>query len=132
MGDTGAKVPTSHPLYKSWDEIYKIGVEKFYLGEWKCMVYNCCSHVQYLKNTYSDIDLKIVMVSEEEHYNRYISRIEKNKESNLSFLELIKNKSNLINSQWNWNYIMGEREEYTRLANVFNVKIYESFKEAYR
>jgi len=131
MGSTGALVPTSHPLYKSWDDICKIGVDLFYLGKWYCMIYNCCSHIQYLKNTYSDIDLKIVMVSEEEHYNRYISRIEKSEESNLSFLELIENRSSLINSMWNWEYIMGERAEYTRLANIFGVKIYKSFEEAY-
>ena len=130
MGGDGTKVPTSHPLYKSWDDIYKIGVDKFYNGVWKCMIYNCCSHIPYLKNTYSDINLKIVMVSEEEHYNRYIGRIEKSKEGNLSFLQLIKNKSNLINSRWDWSYIMEERSEYVRLANIFNIKIYETFKEA--
>ena len=131
MGATGASVPTSHPLYKSWDDIYKIGVDLFYLGKWESMIYNCCSHISYLRDTYSEVNLKIVMPSKEEHYNRYLNRIKNTKECHLSFIQLIENRSSLINSMWNWDYIMKERAEYTRLANVFGVKIYKSFKEAY-
>ena len=29
MGGTSPIIPTSHPLYKSWDEVYKIGVRIF-------------------------------------------------------------------------------------------------------
>ena len=33
MGSTGTIVPTSHPLYLSWDEMYKIGVKIFSEGD---------------------------------------------------------------------------------------------------
>jgi len=47
-----------------------------------------------------------------------------------SILELIKNQSGLINSKWNWKYILSEREEYKRLSQVFHIPIYNSFEEA--
>jgi len=130
MGADGTSVPSSHPLYKNWEDIYKIGVDLFYTSNFKYMVYNCCAHIPYLKNNYSEIAVKIVMIDEEKHYNRYIDRIKSNKDCNLSFLELIKNQSGLINSKWNWKYILSEREEYKRLSQVFHIPIYNSFEEA--
>ena len=130
MGVDGASVPSSHPLYKSWEDIYKIGVEEFYTSDFKYMIYNCCNHIPYLKNNYSEIVVKIVMVNEEEHYNRYIGKIKNNDDYNWYILELIENQSSIINPRWDWNYILSEREEYKRLSQVFHIPIYNSFEEA--
>ena len=131
MGFTGTQVPLSHPLYLSLEEMYKIGVDIFYKSGDKCLVYNMVSHIPWLKNKYNEVEVKIVMVDENIHYERYLKRIKKDKDHNKSFIELAKKSSPLINSQWKWSYILEERAEYKRLSDIFNIKIYKTFEEAY-
>jgi len=130
MGSTGAEVPSSHPLYKNWENLYKIGVEKFYNSDSKIMIYNCPNHIPWLKNVYNDIKLEIVMVDEDENYKRYIKRLDNHKDSKLTFKELININSSLLNNKWSWQWILNERTEYQRLSDIFDVKIYKTFEEA--
>ena len=55
MGFHAALMPTSHPYYKSWDDIYKIGVDIFWKEEEynnKYLIFNGAGIVDWIKKIY--------------------------------------------------------------------------------
>lgn len=133
MGGDAVKLLPSHPLYLSWEEMYKIGVKMFDEGdkpEEKYLIYNCSSHISWLTDKYSDILIKIVIIDENIHYKHYFERMDGIEDSKKPFMELVKKDSPLINSRHSLNWLKMERDEYNRLAKIFNIKIYNSFEEA--
>tara|TARA_R110000744_G_scaffold297355_2_gene407105 strand:+ start:293 stop:820 length:528 start_codon:yes stop_codon:yes gene_type:complete len=133
MGWDAVKLPHSHPLYLSWDEMYKIGVNLFDQGETpkgEYLIYNCSSHIPWLTDKYSDILIKIVLIDENTHHKHYFEKMDRNEDSKKPFIELVIKDSPLIAIQQTLNWLKMERDEYNRLAKIFNIKIYNSFEEA--
>ena len=86
--------------------------------------------LSWLTDKYSDILIKIVIIDENIHYKHYFERMDGIEDSKKPFMELVKKDSPLINSRHSLNWLKMERDEYNRLAKIFNIKIYNSFEEA--
>tara|TARA_R110000823_G_scaffold269094_1_gene388873 strand:- start:70 stop:618 length:549 start_codon:yes stop_codon:yes gene_type:complete len=135
IGIRGAapSVPTSHPLYKSWDELYKLGVEKFYNESPSnaCLIYNCSAHIPYLRANYSEIKLKIVLVDPSFRKELFDNKWKNHPYSQFTLRDLVKDgKLDEIGNGASWWYLQEEEIQYRRLAEVFNIEVYESFEKA--
>jgi hypothetical protein len=135
MGSTAALVPSGHEYYKSWDDIYKIGV-KLFLNSDKyndsVLIYNSSYHIKYLKENYPDVDLRVVLINEEKHREKFLDKWESINDTKKSLIDLIKSDSNLLRinglaSMW---FLMEERKIYKRLTDKYNISIYDSFEKA--
>jgi hypothetical protein len=126
-------LPETHPLYKNWNDVYKIGIDIFYKENKKNLklIFNGLNLINYIRNKYEEIPVKIVLIDELTHKKYWNKKIENTifkqeltnllKENSISLIDIYK---------YTWNYIMLERKEYNRLANIFNIKIYSSFEES--
>ncbi len=136
MGGASVVLPESHPLYLSWDDMYKIGVKWFYDMDWNfssVLIYNMSSHISYLKKNFSDIEIKIVLQDEFLHRENFMKKCETNEKLNKKLIDLIKEESEIlhyIERTYNWQYVLFERQEYDRLANIYKVPIYDSVENA--
>lgn len=132
MGSTGAIVPPHHTLYKDWIEIYKIGVELFYNDnkyDNHYLIYNCGSHISWLKEKYPEINIKIVIKDELTHYNYYTHKISSQEYSHKTYQQLMLDHQNVFEYNNTWDYIKHERDHYVRLAQIFNIPIFSTFEE---
>lgn len=136
MSSVSTLLPTGHSLYKSWDDIYKIGVNIFNNDESfndKVLLYNSTSHVRFLLENYPEIKIKIVLIDEETHKNNFIKKWSEVKETKKTLIELIEESNNILNMGllFSWNYICQEVEVYRNLSTKYNIKIYDSFESTF-
>lgn len=135
MGSTSSIVPTGHALYKSWDDIYKIGLSIINNNDDydnSCLIYNSTGHVSYIKEYFPNIELRIVLIDEKTHYNNIIDKWSNKKESNNLLIDVIKSDAGVLHylNQSSWWYAHEERKIYTQLSQKHDVKIYKTFEDA--
>ena len=135
MGHTATRVPISHPLHKNWEELYKIGVDRLYteLPDNSCLIYNSASHIPYLRANYSELEVKIVLIDPEKRRGFFKGKWKNHKYANHTFAEVVL-KGDLsfadVGKLADWNYLVEEYNQYKRLAEIFGIKVYESFEKA--
>ncbi len=136
MGGSSCFLPESHPLYLNWHDIYKLGVESFYKIDWNfssVLFYNMPSHISYLRKKFPDIEIKVALPDEELHKKMFMKKCEANKNLEKRLIDLIKEESEILhytNYCYNWKRILDYRDEYTRLAGMYEVPIYDSVESA--
>tara|TARA_R110001592_G_scaffold2637_3_gene15239 strand:+ start:1856 stop:2422 length:567 start_codon:yes stop_codon:yes gene_type:complete len=146
MGAHGALVPAFHPYYKSWEDIHKIGVEKFWESDEfdnKFLIFNGGAIIDWIKKIYfwdcginntivpqKGIALKIVLIDEEIHRSYFLKRITEDKRYGLSLKEILINDMDFIYGITNWRSINSERIIYENLSKTYNIKIFNTFEEA--
>ncbi len=141
MGSTSTIVPESHPLYMGWIDLFKIGLDNFFTDnsfEKSCLIYNCTSHISFIKTNYPEIDLVIVLPEEDLHKDMLVSKIDSHehpsgkKLSECTMLDLVKENHQILSSLhlYSWTRAAVEREEYKRLAKIFNLSVFRSFTDA--
>jgi|TARA_R110000744_G_scaffold359939_1_gene467290 hypothetical protein len=146
MGAHGALVPTFHPYYKNWDDIHKIGVEKFWESDEfkdKYLIFNGGGILDWIKKIYfwdcgsnniivpqEKIDLKIVLIDKKIHYDYFIKRMKQDKRYDLSLKEILIKDMDFIYGITNWKHIDSERTIYKNLSKTYNIPVFNSFEEA--
>lgn len=134
-GCWSAAVPFSHVLYRSWSDIYKIGVKLFAkpTKDNEALIYNSSDHIPYLLKRYPEIKIKIVLPPKDIHRQRWLGRFENEEFYQQKLIDVMKNNETdwcLFNETLNWPYIEQERYEYERLGEQYEIPIYETFEEA--
>ena len=138
MGVDSHFVPMSHPLYRSWEDIYKVGVEWYSSQKWNfasVLIYNSPSHIPYILNNYKDIQVKVVIMDEIVLKDRWKEKIERDDILKYRLVDLLKSESDIIRSLgicYDWKYLCSELDIYRNISKEYNVLIYGSFEEALR
>lgn len=133
MRGLAPQVPMGHPLYMSWDDLYKIGLDIFYCrNKGSALIYNSISHLSYIKTNYDKLDLRVVLIDEEKHRDFFVKKWINHAYANKTLSEIISEKTNeyFFNPLMNWSYIKEERDLYKRMCKNLNIKIYNSFEES--
>ena len=132
MGGTSPIIPTSHPLYKSWDEVYKIGVRIFSEMDSnnEFLIFNGGGIISWLKKLYNEIDLKIVIIDKDIHYSYFKKITEENNKFTSEYKKQLLDVNFMSEEKFSWWYINEERNCYKKLAKIYNIPIYKSFEEA--
>lgn len=137
MHATSAMVPETHHLYKSWNDLYKIGIEIFngYSEDKRhILIFNGLEIISFIREKYTELPIKIVLLEEERHKKNWLNTIEKHKDSQKTVYDvLLKDQNEISSSVLNiatWCYVKEERKEYLRISEIYNLPVYSSFEEA--
>ena len=132
MGCTSTTVPPYHYFYKTWAEIYKIGVKEFWEmdNDNKYLIFNGGEIISWLRELYSDINLKIVIIDKNTHYNYFSKKLKENNRFTLEYQKQLLDQNFESSEKYSWWYINEERNCYEKLAKIYNIPIYKSFEEA--
>ncbi len=147
MGGFAPLVPNTHPYYKSWNELYKLGVDEFwnnskYIDSF--LIFNGADIIDWIKKVYfwdcgpnntikpqKGICLKMVLIDESTHYQYFLNRMEE-AVYNIKLKELlIQSHPITLDKLKNWEFIKTERITYKSLAETYNIPIFKTFDEAF-
>jgi hypothetical protein len=131
IGSDGPGLPSCHPLYSTWGDIYKIGVRLFWedIKTHKYLIFNGINIIGWVKSIYDGIDISIILIDEDLHYNYYLDRLENDNRYSLTYKELLLQDRMQFEKPW-W-YIKEERKLYMKMGEIYNIPIFNSFEEAY-
>lgn len=146
MGAHAATVPDTHPYYKSWDEIHKIGIQEFWGNSKyknKFLLLNGAGIVDWIKRVYfwdcgpnnvivpqKGISLKIVLVDEDLHYKYFLNKMNSDERYNSKLKDLLIQSNSITQNLYNWEYIKSERKIYQNLSKTYNIPVFNTFEEA--
>lgn len=136
MGSDSHFLQTYHDLYRSWDDIYKIGVDWYNSYRWNfasSMIYNCSNHIPHIVENYNDIHVAVVMPDYDIMKRNWELKINSNKDLNEKLSDLIRDNSPVLKAVpliYDWNYIHEEIEMYKKMIDKYNIPVYGSFESA--